>query len=147
MASVVVPVFKNTKAVVLKGNPVAVRIGSSGTRNPALYIESPMMAWHKLITKTFSDDKFKGLRKYLINNFVANNFVGLVQIRNFGGFYSFMREVFYLIKLKGSNIVNFRFWFFFLGLLIVPRAILVKLTDIYKNKFNSLFLKDVKLGG
>jgi len=142
MASVVVPVFKKTKAVILKGNPVAVRIGD-GTRIPSLYVDSPMLAWNKLVTNTFCEEKFTGLRKYLINNFVANNFIGLIQIKNFGGFKSFIREVYYLIKLKWLNIISLRFWFFFLGILIVPRFLLRKMAVVYKNNINSRFLKDI----
>ena len=148
MASAVLPMLKNCKTVVLKDNIVAVRTSASGYRensNSLVFKNSPMMAWHDLITITYYEDKFRGLKEYLIRNFVAKNYVGLVQIKNFGSYKSLFREIYYLIKLRWLNIFNPRFWLFSIGTIIIPRFILRKLVVIYKNKINSKFLRKIKI--
>jgi len=94
MASVVLPMLKNYKAVILEDNIIAVRTRSSGYKGSSVCENSPMMAWYNLITATYWEDKFKGLRKYLTYNFVANNYVGLVQIKNFASYKSLFREIY-----------------------------------------------------
>jgi glycosyltransferase involved in cell wall biosynthesis len=148
MASIVPYMLKNCKAVILKDNIVAVRTRGSGYESLVLK-SSPMMAWYNLIETAYAENKFRKLRQYLIRNFVANNYVGLVQIKNFGSYQSLFKEIYYLIKLRWLNIFNPRFWFFSLGTIIMPRFILRRLVVIYKNKINSQLLKNVKinLGG
>lgn len=145
MASVVPLMLKNCKAVILKDNIVAVRTTTSGYRegsNSLVFQNSPMMAWYNLITTTYYEDKFKELRQYLIRNFVAKNYIGLVQIKNFGSYKSLFKEIYYLIKLNWLNIFNPQFWFFSLGTIIIPRFTLKRLVAIYKNNINSQFLKN-----
>jgi glycosyltransferase involved in cell wall biosynthesis len=143
-ASMVIPILKNCKAMILKDNIVAIRITSRNCRNPLIYEKSPMLSWYNLIVKLFNEDKYEGLRKYLINNFVANNYVGLVQIKNFGGYNYLFREIYYLIRLRWKNILNVRFWFFSMGTIVIPRIILTRMTVIFKNKINSKFIKNIK---
>lgn len=152
MASVVLPMLKDRRAVILKDNIVAVRTSASGYRqdsNSLVFKDSPMMAWYNLITITYSEDKFRKLRQYLIRNFIAQNYIGLVQIKNFGSYQSLFKEIYYLLKLRWQNIFSPRFWFLTLGTIIIPRFILRRLVVIYKNKFNSRLLESVKinLGG
>lgn len=144
-ASMVVSMLKNCKALILKDNIVAVRINASATKTPLVYKESPLLAWHDLITEAYHEPEFRGLKKYLIDNFVANNYVGLIQIKNYGSYRALLREIFYLLKLKWLNIFIPQFWFFSLGTLVIPRAILRKLVVIYKNKINSKFLKNISI--
>lgn len=144
MASVVAPTLKECKAVILKDNIVAIRIGNNnGAMDPAAYKKSPMLSWHQLIVKTFYEERFAELRKYLIKNFVTNNYISLVQIKNFGGFKALFREIFLLTKLQWLNIFNISFWFFSLGTIIVPGFLLRKMVGMYKNNINSRFLKDI----
>lgn len=145
MASMVVPILKNCKAVILKDNIVAIRTGTSGSKNPIVYKESPMLAWYNLIVTIFNEDKYNGLRKYLIYNFVANNYVGLIQMKNYGSYRTLLREIFYLLKLRWLNIFDPRFWLFSLSTIIIPRFILRKLVVIYKNKINYRFLKNISI--
>jgi len=144
MASMVAPMLKNCQAVILKDNIVAVRTRSSGY-GPSVLKTSPMMAWYNLIKTTYAEDKFSQLGQYLIRNFVAKNYVGLVQIKNFSSYQSLLREIYYLLKLRWTNIFEPRFWFFSLGTIIVPRFILRRLVVIYKGKINSRFLKKMKI--
>ncbi|MBU1043320.1 MAG: glycosyltransferase family 2 protein [Candidatus Omnitrophica bacterium] len=145
MASMVVQVLKISDAVILSDNTVAVRIDRNGSMNPAIYIKSPMMVWYDLIVKSFNEEKFIPLRKYLIANFIANNYIGLVQIRSFGGIRYALREIYYLVKLKWSNLFNLGFWFFSLGVIIVPSGLLQKIVAYYKNRVNIKFLQNIKV--
>lgn len=144
IASMVVSMLKTSQAVILKDNIVAIRISFSGSRNPSVYKKSPMLSWRNLINEVFTEEIFKALRKYLIENFVANNYIGLVQIKNYGSWKAFFREVFYLLKYRPLNIINPKFWFFFLGCLITPSVILIPLVDWYKNKVNSKIIGKLK---
>ncbi|MCK4994829.1 MAG: glycosyltransferase family 2 protein [Candidatus Omnitrophica bacterium] len=144
MASMVISVLKDAKAIILKDNIVAVRTGSSCC-NPVLFENSPMITWYNLINEKFKEDKFKELKKYLVKNYIANNFVGLVQIKNFGTFRQLFREIYYLMKMKWTNIFSLKFWFFSIGSIIMPGFILNKSVVFYKNKINFLFLRNIKI--
>ena len=136
MASVVLSVFKIAKAYILKDNIVAIRISYSGARSKDVFKNSPLMAWYRLIDNTFCEKKFEKLKKYLINNFVANNYIGLLQIKNYGSFKYLFREVYYMIKLKKTNLISCKFWVYFLITLLIPSFLLKKIVIFYKNSIN-----------
>jgi len=144
MAALVTRMLKDCKAVILKDNIVAVRMQYSGAANPAAYLRSPILAWYNLINRAYGEDKFKNLRNYLVKDFVATNYIGLVQIKNFGGYKALFREIYYLIRFRWLNIFNLRFWFFCIGTVIVPRFILRRSVIFYKEKINSRFLKNLR---
>jgi glycosyltransferase involved in cell wall biosynthesis len=141
MASMVANMVKKYQTVILNDNIVAVRINASGSTKRSTYLKSPMMAWYKLINRVFIEEKYKLLRKYLISNFIANNYIGLVQIKNYGGYRFLMREIWYLLKMRWQNIYSPGFWFFSIGTIVTPKIILRKSVAIYKNKINSRLLK------
>ena len=105
-AALVADMLKQYKAAILKENIIAVRISDNGSMKPFVYQISPMMRWYKLVNETFFEDRFKGLKTYLVNHFIANNFIGLVQIKNFGTFGQLLREIYLLVKMKWLNIFN-----------------------------------------
>lgn len=144
MASMVLPMLKKYKAVILKDNTVAARITFSGAKSSQVYINSPMMAWYNLIFKTFSEEKYKDLVRYLVDNFVANNYIGLVQIKNYGTMRQLLREIYYLLKLRWKNIFSLKFWFFSLGTIMVPRFLLLPMVPLYKDKINSQLIEKIK---
>lgn len=136
MASVVCDVLKRHKAYILKDNILAVRIGNNGATSPRVYFDSPMMVWYGLIQKTYSGIAFENLRKYLVDHLIANNYIGLVQIKNYGIFKQLLREIFYLLKLRPQNLFSFNFWFFSLGTMAIPGFLLRRMVNYYKNKIN-----------
>ena len=136
MASVVCDVLKRHKAYILKDNIVAVRIGNNGATNPRVYLDSPVMVWYGLIQKTYSGIAFESLRKYLVGHLIANNYVGLVQIKNYGTLKQLLREIFYLLKLRPQNLFSFNFWFFSLGTMVIPGFLLKRMVNYYKNRIN-----------
>lgn len=138
-------IFKNHPVAFLKDYNVAVRIRSSQSRSmSSIYDISPMQSWIDMFNNVFYDEKFTKIRKYCIKNFVAVNYVGLVQIRNYAGYRYLLREIFLLLKYRWQNIFSLQFWFFSLGCLAMPAFLLIPLVDWYKNNIYSRRLKDIK---
>lgn len=136
-------IFKEHPIVYLKDYVVAVRIGHSATRSD-IYTNSPMLSWINMFNDVFSEAKFSDIRKKCIDNFTAINYVGLVQIKNFGTFKSLIREIFLLVKYRPINLLSPLFWFFSLICLIIPSFLLIPLVDLYKSKIYSKTIKHIK---
>ena len=128
-------ILKTHPIVFIKKYPLAVRIGTSLTRTN-IYIRSPMLCWREMIEKIFPEKKYIEFRKKIIKEFISQNFIGLVQIRNYGNFSSYFNEVKNLINYNPQNLLSYRFWFFFLITLITPLSVLRVITDKYKLFFN-----------
>lgn len=138
-------IFKNHNIVYLKDYVLAVRIESSQTRHvSSIYSKSPMQSWVDMFNTIFYEKKFDTMREYCIKNFVAKNFVGLIQIKNYGKMSWLLREIKLLIKYNRRNILDPGFWFFTLSTLILPRFILVPVVDFYKEHILSKSLNDIK---
>jgi len=138
-------VFKNHPVVFLKDYNVAVRIKSSQTRSlSSIYDKSPIQSWVDMFESVFPEPRFDKFRKEMIKNFVAVNYIGLVQIRNYAKFRYTLREIRLLLKYRRKNIAELVFWFFALGVIIIPPFLLRRLVDWYKNKVNARMLKWIK---
>lgn len=138
-------IFKKHPVVFLKDYNVAVRIGSSQTRHiSSIYEKSPMQSWAEMFANVFWEKEFKDLRDYCIKNFVAVNYIGLVQLRNYARYRILLREIFYLLKYRWYNLFSFQFWFFSLGCIVMPAYLLIPLVDLYKSKINSKNLQRIK---
>lgn len=131
-------VLKKHPIVFLKDYNLAVRIRSSQCRSvSSIYDKSPIESWIDFWNTVFPEKEFETLRKYAIKNYVAKNYVGLVQIRNYARYRYLIREIWKLLKYRPANIFSPTFWFFSLGCLITPPFLLIPLVDWYKNKINS----------
>ena len=138
-------IFKKHPIVFLKDYNIAVRISSSQTRGVSwIYNKSPVQSWVDLFNNVFYEKKFKNLREYCIKNFVAINYIGLVQIRNYARYRYLLREIYLLLKYRLKNVFSLPFWFFSLGCLIMPAKLLIPLVDWYKSNINSKKLKWIK---
>lgn len=139
-------ILKKHPIVFLKDYAIAVRIGRSQTRTmPAIYDKSPLESWADLFNKVFYEKKFKNLREKFIKDYVARNYIGLVQIKNFANYPYLIREIYFLIKYRWQNIFSLQFWFFSLGTILVPRRILIWMVDNYKRKILSRKLKNIEI--
>jgi len=135
-------IFKKYPVVFLKDYNIAVRISTSQTRSiSSIYEKSPMQSWVEMFNNVFYEEKFFQIKQNCIKNFVAKNYVGLVQLRNYARFRYFLREVILLIKYRWQNIFSLSFWFYTCGCLLIPPFILIPMVDRYKNLFNSAMLK------
>jgi len=138
-------ILKSHPVVFLKDYNVAVRIATSQSRKiSSIYEKSPLESWARMFENVFPEPEFQNIKKYCIKNFVAANFVGLVQIRNYGRFSWLLREIWYLLKYRWQNVFSGQFWFFSLGTIIMPPLLLIPLVDWYKNNICSRRLSHIK---
>jgi glycosyltransferase involved in cell wall biosynthesis len=127
-------IFKKHPVVFLQDYNIAVRIKSSQTRKLShIYDKSPMQSWVDMFNTILPEPEFD----YLIKDFVAVNYIGLAQIRNYSRFRNTLREIALLIKYRPKNLITPTFWFFALGSIIMPPFLLKPLVDWYKNNINS----------
>lgn len=141
-----VSILKKHPVVFLKDYDVAVRIRSSQSRNlPSIYDKSPIQSWVEMFNDVFYEKEFQDIKKKCIKNLVTANYVGLVQIRNYAKYKYLLREIGVFVKYRWQNILSPKFWFFCIGTLVMPKAILIPLVDRYKNSINSRLLKDIKV--
>ena len=141
-----ISILKKHPVVFLKDYNLAVRIASSQCRSvSSIYDKSPVQSWVDFFQNVFPGKEFKKFREYAIKNYVAKNYVGLVQIRNYAKYRYLLREIWLLLKYRVENIFSLKFWFFSLGCVIAPPFILIPLVDWYKNKINSKNLKHIKI--
>ena len=121
MVSVGYPMLmENCNAGFLTFDTVAIRVHPMSSN---IFRKSPIRKWYKLLKND----------SYLINNFVARNYVGLVQIKNYGTFWQLLREIGLLIVYRPMNLLSIKFWFFALGTLLVPRVLLRKMVGMYRS--------------
>lgn len=128
-----VDILKKHPVIFLKNNTVAVRIATSQSRTlSSIYEKSPIQSWADMFHSLFPEKKFSSFRKHFIEEFVAINYLGLIQIRNYAKYQYLVREIYMLIKYRWKNIFNVSFWFFSFGTLIIPPFFLIPLVDWYK---------------
>lgn len=138
-------IFKKHPIVYLKDYNVAVRIRSSQSRKiSSIYDKSPILSWVEMFETVFKEDKFKKIRAYCVAHFVAVNYVGLLQIKNYARFKYLLREIGYLLKYRWQNIFSIQFWFFSLLSILTPPFILILTIDWYKNKIYAKTLTGIK---
>ncbi|MFA5872180.1 MAG: glycosyltransferase family 2 protein [Parcubacteria group bacterium] len=138
-------IFKKHPIVFLKDYNVAVRIRSSQCRSiSSIYNKSPIESWVDFFDNVFSEPEFENFRAHAIKNYVAKNYVGLAQIRNYAKYRYLIREIRLLLKYRWENIFSPAFWSLSLGCLITPPFILIPLIDWYKNNVNSKRLRHIK---
>jgi len=121
--------------VFLPFHTVAVRVAESQTRNiSSIYEESPCMAWINLYQSVFSRNEFSWIRNSGKKLHMGKNFVGLIQIRSFGRYKYFLREVRIMLWARPLNFIDPRFLFTFLSLGLLPRFLIIFITDSFKSR-------------
>jgi glycosyltransferase involved in cell wall biosynthesis len=138
-------VIKKHKVVQLHDWLLAVRIFSSQTRSmSSIYNPSPTYTWVKMFKHIFPGQKYQNEREWGID-YICHDYIGLVQIKNYGTLKQLFTEFGVLIRYRKKNLYNPIFWFYILGVLITPRFILIPLADWYKSQVMSRRLTDIKL--
>ena len=111
----------------------------------SIYDVSPLQTWIDFFNTIFYEKKYQNLKKYCVQNYVAKNYVGLVQIKNYSKKYIYLvREIVLLLKYRWQNIFHPLFWFYSILTLILPKTLLIPLTDWYKNVITSKTLTKIK---
>jgi len=138
-------IFRDHHVIMLRNFIVAVRISQfNDSRQKNTLKHSPILSWVQMTNQVFSNNKYRIFKNRLISNFIAVNFVGLIQIKNFGTLKGVLREIYYLIKFRPLNLLSPSFWFYSLLSIFIPRSVLLKITDIFKEKILSHSLKNIK---
>lgn len=140
-------IFKNHPIVYLKDYVSSVSMKNSQCWHlSSIYNKSPILSWAQMFETIFPEKKFQKIKNYCIQNFVAINYVGLAQIKNYSyrPYLYTLREIIYLIKFKPLNLLNPIFWFFAIGSLLIPSQLLIPLIDWYKKNVNKFLFKDIK---
>jgi len=137
-------ILKKHPVVFLKDYAVAVRIDSSQTRSvSSIYEKSPIESWVQMYQRIFPEKQFEKLRRYFILHYVAVNYLGLLQIRNYSTFNNFTREVYYLIKYRPINLITPFFILIVLICIFIPPILLIKIVDVYKREILSRTLPQI----
>ncbi len=112
----------------------------------SIYEKSPVLSWAQMFDRIFPEKKFEKVREYCKKNFVAANYVGLAQIRNYSKrpYWYTVREIYYLAKINSYNLLKPKFWIFSLGALITPRFILIPVAEFYKRTIGKALYKNVR---
>jgi glycosyltransferase involved in cell wall biosynthesis len=130
-------IFKKHNIVFLKDYIVAVGIYHSQCRHkPSIYEPSPIKTWIEVFEKTLPEKKFANIRQ-ICQDYVAQNYVGLVQIKNYGTIKGLVREIGNHLKYRKASLWDLRFWGYSLITILMPRFILWRITDLYKSQFLS----------
>ena len=130
-------IFKKHKIVFLKDYVVAVGVYSSQCRHkPSIYEPSPVETWIKVFNEILNEKKFEKVRN-IAQDYVAQNYVGLVQIKNWARMQDLIEEIYMHIKYRKASLIDKRFWFYTLICLFIPRVLLQKIVDTYKSKLLS----------
>jgi glycosyltransferase involved in cell wall biosynthesis len=147
IAHMAIPMMKICSVAVVPDNIIAVRISDNGSMNPAVYNTSPSLVWYRVIMESFPEEEYCHIRRYLVDRFVSNNYVGLVQIKAFGGSKRLLREIVALLKLRWPNVISCQFWFFVLVTLLLPGNFLKRIASGYKKRINRFLLNAKILKG
>ena len=132
--------------VYLPYSTVAVSVETSQTRTlSSIYRESPARAWIDLYQKVFSDNEFRAIRNNGIRKHMGKNFVGLIQIRSFGKYIFFLRELKIMIGARPTNLIDPRFVVSAVGLAIFPRRLVIFIVSNFKSKIIGKTLESVRL--
>ena len=125
---------------------VAVSVEHSQTRTlSSIYTESPAKAWITLYRKVFAGDEYTAVRVNGVKKHMGKNFVGLIQIRSFGKYRYFLRELGVMIGARRLNLIDPRFIATALGLAVLPRSVIILLVSKFKSKIIGKTLTNVRL--
>ena len=76
---------------------------------------------------------------------MGKNFVGLIQIRSFGRYRYFLRELCVMIHARRMNVIDPRFILSALGLALLPRSFIIAFVSKFKSRIIGKTLKNVRL--
>ncbi len=125
-------IIKTHKVYLWEDYMIAVRTTHSQTQLSRIYNPSPTFTWINMFKNVFPEPQFDKIRSLGIEKF-STNYLGLVQIKNYGFFRDYCADVFHLVKERKRNLISPKFWFYFLGTLLIPRVVLRRLVVVFKD--------------
>lgn len=137
-------ILKKHNCVFLKDYTVAVGILDSQARHvSSIYSLSPTDTWVKMFKKVFRGNRYETIRKLCIKH-IATHYTGLVQLKNFAPPGALLKEIFILLKNHWQSIFQPKFWFYVLITILIPRGLLIAITDNFKRYILSKRLDIIK---
>ncbi len=136
-------IFSKYPIVFVKDHILAVRTTYSATKTNC-YQKSPILYWVNLINLAIKGKHLTRIKNEIIQKFVAKNYIGLVQIKNYGSTKSLYKEIYYLIKLRPLNLLNLKFWLYILLVIFTPKKLLSFFTEYYKDNILVKLLPKIK---
>ncbi|MFA6981847.1 MAG: glycosyltransferase family 2 protein [Patescibacteria group bacterium] len=129
-------ILRNSKCYYMPKFTTAIGTESSQTRFlSSIYSPSPTKTWVEMLSEVFSGDEFKKVRGTSIDH-MCQNYVGFLQIKNYGFYKDLLVDIYYLLKFRPQNVFAPKFWVFTLASLLVPRLVLRWVVDNYKKEIN-----------
>lgn len=95
------------------------------------YKVSPLLSWKKILFKYFNkenDDK-------VINEYLSDTYLSLVQVRLYGSYKLFMKEILNYIKIKKTIILNINFLILIIFLILFSKKKILFTKNIYKKYY------------
>jgi glycosyltransferase involved in cell wall biosynthesis len=111
---------------------VAVRTESSQSRSvSSIYEKSPVVSWAEMIYTRYKD---LNQRNFIISQFVAKNYVGLFQIKNYSRkpIRYVIREMKEMVKMNKRIILDIKFIVIAILILLIPQKFTLILVDKMK---------------
>lgn len=138
-------IFKKHKILYLKDYVVAVAIYHSQCRHdPSIYEPSPLLTWIQIFNDMLKGKQYDKVRK-ICHNFVAQNYVGLIQIKNWARTQDLFEEIYRHVQYRKLSLIDKRFWAYSLATLLIPRFVLRNAADFYKSKILSKITPKLKI--
>ncbi|MGI5841378.1 MAG: glycosyltransferase family 2 protein [Patescibacteria group bacterium] len=138
-------IIKTHGVVFLSDYTIAVQIKTSQTRFVSkIYEISPTKTWMEMLSKVFKDRKYKQ-QLILSQNHMAQNYIGLIQLKNYSTYRILIKEIIFLLLYRPLNFLSCKFYLYSLLTLIVPSRLLIRLTDYFKEKINSKTLPEITI--
>lgn len=126
-------VSRDYKIVYLKDYTVAGRLTHSTTRSSSsLYARSPLECWLRMFEWAYSD--MPEVRKNAIRWTCTTTPVSFIQIRKTARFRYLLREILLCIKYYPPVVLQPSYWFFSVGTVLLPKAILARLSEEYASR-------------
>ena len=137
-------ILKRHKVIMLKNYIVAVGTKESQSRKiSSVYSESPTRQWLRMFDYVFKGDKYKESRKMGYEH-ILKNYEGLIQLKNYAPEGILEKEIKIMIQKRWKNVFNIKFWLYAIFSLTIPRSILQRLTDWYKDNILSRSIPEIK---
>jgi glycosyltransferase involved in cell wall biosynthesis len=132
----IMSIFKTHKIYFWPTFMIAVRTSSSQTRFlSTIYRPAPTGTWMQLFDTVYPEPQFANMRR-VGREFFGTNYLGLVQIKNYGYYRDLFADVAALVRARPKNLLHPLFWGAVAGTALIPRFALRRMVDGYKSLVN-----------
>ncbi len=139
----IVEMWKNHPGIYIHNYIVAVGTETSQSKTvSSVYDDSPTEQWLRMFDTVFAEKKYTSKKEWGYEH-TLTNYIGLVQIKNYGSFQKLFREIGILIRYRHQNLWSLRLIFWILITVFVPSTILQRITQLYKKSISSKMIPTI----